>query len=213
MPSLLGWEDSELPLLVLEDLSGERWPPPWTRASIAAVIATLAEVAATPPPAGLRMLASQPPEAWDAVAQDRAPFLRMGLCSQAWLEECLPALLEASRPELLEGDALLHFDVRSDNLCIGGDRAVLVDWNLACIGNPAFDVAFWLPSLTLENGPQPDEARRRSERSEHVRGPRRRLLRRPRRPAVPARRAGGSSLSARAARGRPAVGGPHARAA
>jgi len=69
----------------------------------------------------------------------------------------LPALLEASRPGMLEGDALLHFDVRSDNLCIRGDRAVLVDWNLACVGNPAFDVAFWLPSLTLENGPQPDE--------------------------------------------------------
>jgi hypothetical protein len=30
-----------------------------------------------------------------------------------------------------------------------------VDWNLACIGNGRFDVAFWLPSLRLEGGPQP----------------------------------------------------------
>jgi hypothetical protein len=34
---------------------------------------------------------------------------------------------------------------------------VLVDWNLACVGNGAFDVAFWLPSLRLEDGPEPWE--------------------------------------------------------
>jgi aminoglycoside phosphotransferase (APT) family kinase protein len=157
MPSLLGWEDGELPLLLLEDLSGEIWPPPWTPASIEAVLQTLAEVAATPAPPGLRMLASHPPATWDAVAQEPETFLGLGLCAEAWLADSLPALLEASRPAILAGDALLHFDVRSDNLCIRGDRAVLVDWNLACVGDPAFDVAFWLPSLTLEDGPQPDE--------------------------------------------------------
>jgi aminoglycoside phosphotransferase (APT) family kinase protein len=50
---------------------------------------------------------------------------------------------------------VLHFDVRSDNLCFVGDRVVLVDWNLACVGNGRFDVAFWLPSLKLEGGPDP----------------------------------------------------------
>jgi len=34
---------------------------------------------------------------------------------------------------------------------------VLVDWNLACVGNGLFDVAFWLPSLRLEGGPEPWE--------------------------------------------------------
>jgi aminoglycoside phosphotransferase (APT) family kinase protein len=34
------------------------------------------------------------------------------------------------------GDALLHFDVRSDNICIRDGRAVLVDWNFARAGNP-----------------------------------------------------------------------------
>jgi hypothetical protein len=36
-------------------------------------------------------------------------------------------------------------------------RAVLVDWNLACRGNGRFDIAFWLPSLRLEGGPEPWE--------------------------------------------------------
>ena len=28
MPQLLGWEDGEEPLLLLEDLAGAHWPPP-----------------------------------------------------------------------------------------------------------------------------------------------------------------------------------------
>lgn len=157
MPTCLGWDDAALPLLLLEDLSDAQWPPPWSPAAIDAVLATLAEVAATRPPAGLRRLAADPPAAWDVVAREPEPFLGLGLCSESWLDECLPVLLEASRPDVLGGEALLHFDVRSDNLCIRDGRALLVDWNLACVGNPAFDVAFWLPSLTLEHGPQPSE--------------------------------------------------------
>ncbi len=160
MPALLGWEDTELPLLVLEDLSDANWPPPWTPTSIDAVLGTLAEVAAARPPAGLRRLSTDPPAAWDKVARDPAPLLSLELCSESWLEESLPVLLEASRPALFEGDALLHFDVRSDNLCIRDGRALLVDWNLACVGNAAFDIAFWLPSLTLEDGPRPSELTR-----------------------------------------------------
>lgn len=157
IPPLLGWEEAELPLLILADLSAAEWPPPWTPDSIETVLDTLAEVAATEPPNGLRRLVADPPETWGAVARQPDPFLALGLCSEPWLEQCLPMLLEASRPALLDGDALLHLDVRSDNLCIHDGRAVLVDWNLACVGNGAFDVAFWLPSLTLEHGAQPDE--------------------------------------------------------
>ena len=56
----------------------------------------------------------------------------------------------------VEGDAFLHFDVRSDNVCFDGARVWLVDWNLVVLGNPLVDVAFWLPSLAAEGGPQPD---------------------------------------------------------
>jgi thiamine kinase-like enzyme len=56
----------------------------------------------------------------------------------------------------LAGDNLVHFDVRSDNLCFVGDRVVLVDWNWACRGNSTVDIAAWLPSLHLEGGPLPE---------------------------------------------------------
>ena len=56
----------------------------------------------------------------------------------------------------LDGDSVVHCDVRSDNLCLRSGHAVLLDWNHARIGNPSFDVAFWLPSLLLEGGPLPE---------------------------------------------------------
>jgi hypothetical protein len=157
MPDLVGWEDGELPLLLLEDLSAAHWPPPWPRGSVEAVLGTLGDVAATEPPDGVPRIADEPPWSWRDVAADPAPFIGLGLCSSAWLDQALPALLSASDPHLLDGEGLLHGDARSDNLCIRNGRPVFVDWNWACVGNPAVDVAFWLPSLTLEGGPEPDQ--------------------------------------------------------
>ena len=47
-------------------------------------------------------------------------------------------------------------DIRSDNLCLRDGRAIIFDWSHGRVGNPEFDVAFWLPSLALEGGPEPD---------------------------------------------------------
>jgi len=82
MPSYLGAHDDGVAVLVLEDLTGAEWPPPWTARRIEAVLAALDEVHATQPPTGIGRLESE-----------RNPF----------------------------------------------------------------DVAFWLPSLRLEGGPEPWE--------------------------------------------------------
>jgi hypothetical protein len=156
MPRLLGWEDGDRPLLVLEDLTeGAHFPPPWRPGDVEAVLATLAELGEMRVQ-GLPLFPDPWPQ-WAAVADDPAPFLSLGIASSAWLEAALPELLAAESTLPFSGAAVVHGDVRSDNLCIRGDRAVLVDWNHTTIGNPAFDVAAWLPSLTLEGGPQPDD--------------------------------------------------------
>jgi aminoglycoside phosphotransferase (APT) family kinase protein len=123
------------------------------------VLTALDELHARAPPAGLPTLQSlrERIDGWPLVAGDPAPFLSTGLCSRDWLDEALPALLRAAAECDLGGGALLHFDVRSDNLCFRAGRAILVDWNLAAVGNPLLDAVFWLPSLHLEGGPQPWE--------------------------------------------------------
>lgn len=156
MPLVLAWEDGDRPLLVLEDLTGgAHFPPPWRQGDVEAVLGTLAELG-TLRVRGLRLFPDSWPQ-WTAVPDDPAPFLSLGIASPAWLEAALPELLAAESAVAFSGAGVLHGDVRSDNLCIRGDRAVLVDWNHAVVGNPAFDVAAWLPSLALEGGPQPDD--------------------------------------------------------
>jgi hypothetical protein len=155
---LLGWDDDGVaPTLALEDLSGATWPPPWDRARIDSVLTTLAAVHATPPPDGVPpALESQfGLHGWPDVAADPQPFLSLGLCSPEWLFEHLRALSDASAAAEIGGTSLLHFDVRSDNLCLREGRAVLVDWNNACAGNALMDTASWLPSLHAEGGPAP----------------------------------------------------------
>jgi hypothetical protein len=154
MPRLLGFEDGPEPLLVLEDLtSGARFPPPWELGDIDRVLATLSEVAACR--AELPGIDEGELAGWHDIERDPEPFLSLGLVTPDWLEGVLPVLLDAARAAPLGGDSVVHCDVRSDNLCLRDGRAVLFDWNHASLANPAFDVAFWLPSLALEGGPDP----------------------------------------------------------
>ena len=154
MPRILAFEDADRPLLVLEDLMPAYWPPPWREGDVDLVLEALAEVAEVR--VELRRVESFLSNGWHDVVADPAPFLSTGLRDAEWLERMLPALVAAGDAAPLHGDSLLHADVRSDNLCVKGGRCVLVDWNHAAIGNPALDVAVWLPSLALEHGPRPD---------------------------------------------------------
>jgi hypothetical protein len=159
MPRMLAWrDDAEAPLLALEDLGAAHWPPPWDVARIEAVREALRRVAATTPPAGHATLEEWRPflSGWQHVAEDPAPFLALGLVTPRWLQRALPSLLVAETAAPLAGEALLHNDVRSDNLCFTERGVVLVDWNWSRVGNAEFDVAAWLPSLELEGGPPPE---------------------------------------------------------
>jgi hypothetical protein len=166
LPAYLGGEagndaDPESTFLVLEDLSGAHWPPPWTPARVDAVLESLAGVRAAAPLAspGLPLLPDLMDDfaSWHRIATAPERFLSLGLCSRAWLDSVLPTLIAAEAATPLTGTDLLHLDVRSDNLCFRPDgSAVLVDWNWACVGNGTLDITGWLPSLHAEGGPRPD---------------------------------------------------------
>ncbi len=158
VPRMHGWDDDGvLPLLLIEDLSGAHWPPPWEDGEVEALLETLEQVASSRL-AGLPRLDNDSGLAagWRGVAADPEPFLGLGIASACWLERALPVLLGAMENVTLSGDALLHCDVRSDNLCLVEGRVLLVDWNWACIGNPRIDRGALLPSLHAEGGPAPD---------------------------------------------------------
>ena len=154
----LGWDDdTQHPLLVLEDLSEGFWPPLWTTERIRRVIGTLEKVCG-PTVNGLPVLKedTELAEGWTRVAKDPEPFLSLGMATEQWFNDALPTLLAVEGEKVLSGQSLLHRDVRSGNICFVGDRTILVDWNWAGIGNPQVDIGGWLPSLEVEGGPSPE---------------------------------------------------------
>jgi hypothetical protein len=158
MPLYIGaHDDGQTVLLVLEDLVPAKWPPPWSPSRIDGVRTALEALHCTRPPDDIPALEAvrESVVGWGRIVLDPDPMLATSLCSPAWLDEALPTLLRASERAELDGDNMLHLDVRSDNLCFVERGAVFVDWNLARSGNGEFDTAFWLPSLKLEGGPEP----------------------------------------------------------
>lgn len=148
--------EGDLPLLILEDLGQATWPPPWTEERAHLGVATLARVATTPPPPGLPPATALAAElrGWTRVEADPEPFLGLGLADRAWLERSLPALRAAEDAALFEGEELLHIDARGDNMAFLDDgRVVLVDWNWACVGNPALDLAYFANHVAATGGP------------------------------------------------------------
>ena len=158
MPRLLASEDDGFePLLVIEDLSAHFWPPPWDVRSIELTLAQIDAMHNTRAPVETYAQAHGADGAnWRAVAADPEPFLSLGLADAVWLEAALPTLVRYDESCPTAGESLTHWDLRSDNVCITGERAVFVDWNLACLSNPKLDLGFWLPSLAYEAGIEPE---------------------------------------------------------
>lgn len=158
LPRLVAWEDTEIePILVLEDLSMCHWPPPWDQRRVDDVLAQIDAMHATK--AALESFAQVHAayhSGWQTVASDPQAFLSLGLADETWLAASLPLLTKAEARCRVEGDSLTHWDLRRDNMCLDESRVVFVDWNLACLSNPALDLGFWLPSLASEGGPLPD---------------------------------------------------------
>ncbi|HVU78520.1 MAG TPA: hypothetical protein VHC67_13135 [Gaiellaceae bacterium] len=159
LPRLEGWDDDGVrPLLAIEDLSGADWSVQWDEARVDAVLEAAAAVAASAPPPNTPAVRESHPDVWGRwriVEQDPGPFLSLGLRDERWLERALPELHAAVERAPIEGDELMHLDLRSDNMCFRDGRAVLVDWNWCCLGSSAADLAGWAPSVAAEGGPPP----------------------------------------------------------
>ena len=89
MPQMLGWDDGDVPVLVLEDLSHGYWPPPWRPGDVDRVLDTLVALHSVEPPPDLRPIRREEFECWQKVARDPEPFLSLGLVSEDWLDQCL----------------------------------------------------------------------------------------------------------------------------
>ena len=163
LPKVAGWSVDPT-VVVMEDLSSGTWPPPYPD-DLQPLWAALAAKADVTPPDGLPRLEDWPGSRhrWARVAADPGPFLGLGVVTDAWFQAHLPDLIRAEEIVPLAGRQLVHNDVFSGNMTFMGDRAVLVDWATAAVGNALLDTAMAVLSLRSEGGPRvrlgfPDEA-------------------------------------------------------
>jgi hypothetical protein len=91
---------------------------------------------------------------------DRAASLagREAADAREWLDVALPVLIAHERrlARARRPFVLLHFDTRSDNIRLVGDRLVMFDWPFASVGPAEFDVAAYAQAVRAEGGPDPE---------------------------------------------------------
>jgi aminoglycoside phosphotransferase (APT) family kinase protein len=158
------YDDGDWVALAFEVVEGRPPRHPWDAEELALVVDALSalhEELTPAPDAGISSLAEYARHlfgGWRTLADSDTRDVPGALDS--WAAAHLDALaeLEAAWPEACAGSTLVHGDVRSDNVLIGqGREVVLVDWPHASVGQLAFDVVAWAPSVVLEGGPPPEE--------------------------------------------------------
>jgi len=162
---LASFEDGGWVMLLFEDIDGRSPAQPWIPGELDRVLDAVAMLAEelTPAPAGIgaptvterfgddfrgwRHLAAAHDDGDDLSGLD--PWARRNLSRLAGLE---------SGWELAaRGGALVHADLRADNLLLTGDKVYVVDWPWACTAQPWFDLVAMLPSIGLQGGPDPEK--------------------------------------------------------
>jgi aminoglycoside phosphotransferase (APT) family kinase protein len=148
-------------VLVYEALSGRNPHTPWQADELDRVVAALIALsdALTPSPV---------PEAIAGRARDVSLFAR----PKWWLMREYPpegidgwsvrnfdrlVELEARARTAIDGDTLIHLDLRADNTLVTDRGVMIVDWPHARVGAPWVDLLGMAPSVALQGGPPPDE--------------------------------------------------------
>lgn len=145
-------------VLLFEDVDGRPprlpWETPDLRLAVAGVdeLATVLRVSPLQEgQAGAWMAEAWP--GWREWLADPPPDL------DPWLAGHLAELaeLQAAAAGLARGDALVHADIRSDNLVLTQDRCWITDWAWPRNGAPWIDAVLFAASVEVEGGPPAEE--------------------------------------------------------
>ena len=156
--------------LLLDDL-GPKSVPPWTPSLARNIAYALADFHHSTLGAQLPAWLSRPDQHLTSVNWQRTVEQSQGLRqiaalagdsaqeALAWLQRISPTidLLMNSTALAVEPYALLHGDLRSDNLRFTQGRLYLFDWPAITIGRPEWDIVAFAQTVTVEGGVLPEQ--------------------------------------------------------
>jgi aminoglycoside phosphotransferase (APT) family kinase protein len=154
-PRLLwGYDDGEWTALVTDAAPGRNPQQPWRRDELERFIeaATVLADALTPAPIDAPAIWEEAEFwSWSSLAEQahRLPPWIAGRVDEL-------ARLDTQWPDVTRSDALMHGDLRGDNVVLGPDGGfVVVDWPSVRRGAPWLDLLFSLPSIAMHGGGEP----------------------------------------------------------
>jgi aminoglycoside phosphotransferase (APT) family kinase protein len=156
-------------VLVFEDVEGRHPALPWRDDELDRVLGALEALAVSltpsPLPPALTVTAGdwlrRHGRGWQRLLR-ADPEIRARRDAWSAQHEAMLADLEAQAPTAAEGDTLLHFDTRADNLLLTPERVFVVDWPHARVGQPWIDLILFAPSMAMQGGPAPEALLARS---------------------------------------------------
>ena len=146
VPRLRGtYDDGDWVALVFDEVDGRMPHSPWVAAELRLVTGAVTSLARSLTPCPL----PSPRLARDEIGEDMLCYRELAADPPAdldpWERRHLDRLagLAASALDVVDGDTLVHYDLRADNLLLAGDRVWFVDWPWAFRG------AAWLDTVML----------------------------------------------------------------
>jgi Ser/Thr protein kinase RdoA (MazF antagonist) len=153
------YDDGDWVALLFDEIDGAMPEMPWRPADIRLVMDALRSLAATLTPSPI----ADVPAIVDRLGPDLLTYVRwldnppedMDPWERRHLSEL--AALASAAVSAMDGDTMLHVDIRADNILIGSDgRAYFVDWPHACRGAAWVDtVSFALNIALYGHDPEP----------------------------------------------------------
>jgi aminoglycoside phosphotransferase (APT) family kinase protein len=160
VPRLLDvYDDAGWVALVYEDVDGRHPAIPWRPDELGQVAGAIAELSAALDPSpwpdapSFAEVNANVVEAWRALATAPPPDLDPSV------RRMLDGLAEdgVDLAEVVRGEALLHNDIRSDNVLLTPDgRVVFVDWGMPCRGAAWLDLVLFAFTVAFQGGADAD---------------------------------------------------------
>lgn len=159
-PTVLGAIDEPSgAALVLEAIDGHHPGSPWVSEDLHAIAETLRALATTTaPPEMVSAVDGMVPgfTRWREISDDEGMLRDLPDAVREQMSELLR--IESGFGDAVRGDAIVHDDVRADNILISDGRARLLDWPHARRGAAWIDLPCLLPSIEASGGPSCEEA-------------------------------------------------------